>query len=132
MKNKNFIINEEDKKLFEDVFFLVEATDAERFFLWKENDESKRVSWEDIMRGYSIQIGTLDKRPVMVTIFYAMLNGKKIMFYEGTSQVVDHKMIELWIQHFSLNNIRWDNGTRWAHCNAMNFHHCLEAIKESI
>ena len=27
---------------------------------------------------------------------------------------------------------KWDNGTRFARTDAMNFHHCLEAIRESL
>ena len=50
------------------------------------------------------------------------------MFYYGCSQVVDHKMIDDWLRHFTLKTIRWDNGTRWAHCDACNFNACLDAI----
>lgn len=131
-----FYIDPQDKDLFKDVVFLVEASHTEQHFLWKENFYEKTrqfdavKSWEDEGMGHGITIGQLDKRPVCVTMFYAKINGHRVMFYEGTSQVVDHKMIEEWLQHWTLKTVRWDNGHRWAHSDAMNFHHCLDAIQE--
>jgi hypothetical protein len=135
-KKMTFWINPEDKKLFKDVVFLVDASYTEHFFLWKENfHELTRQyyavkTWEDEGMGHSINIGEINKRPVCVTLFYTEINGHRVMFYEGTSQVVDHKMIERWLQHWTLKTIRWDNGHRWAHSDAMNFHHCIDAIQE--
>lgn len=71
------------------------------------------------MSGHWLQIGTVDERPICVSIFYAVLNGKKVMFYEGISQLVDHEMIETW-----RNRYEGEAG----HCNAANFHHCMEAV----
>jgi hypothetical protein len=122
---------EEDAELFEGVEFLVNASDTEKHFLWemyhyKPRFEGQHIKdWKQISMGHGITIGHCDGRPVCVSIFYAILDGHKVAFYDGTSQVVDHKMVEQWLKHHTLEKCRWDNGTRWAHTNAMNFHHCL-------
>lgn len=131
---KLYDFNEEDKKLFKDVVFLVEATYNEQHQFWenyhyKPKYEGLAVkNWEQEGMGRVVTIGEIDKRPVSISIFWAKLNGKRVMFYEGCSQVVDYKMIEDWLHHFTLETIRWDNGHRWAHCDSSNFHHCLDAI----
>lgn len=133
MVKKTFNINSEDKKLFENVSFLVEATYYEQQLLWEKfhyHPDKNSVSvkdWVQDTMGRIVTIGYVDKRPVCVGIFYANLNGKKVAFYEGTSQLVDHQMIKDWLKHWT-SKIRWDNNTRWAHCDAQNFHHCLKAI----
>lgn len=143
MKND---FNKEDKEFFENVVFLVEATSYEYHSLWadysteyltlpyapKEDERlrNRRVDWKQESAGWTISLGVIDKRPICVSINYAILNGKRVMFYYGCSQLVDHQIIENWLKHFT-SNIKWDNGVRWAHCDAFNFHHCLEAIKTS-
>ena len=56
--------------------------------------------------------------------------GETEFVCEAVSRVVDSEMIEKWL----LDNCSpsYDNGTRRAHTNAMNFHHVLDAfdIKE--
>jgi hypothetical protein len=124
---------EQDAELFEGVEFLVQATDTERFLLWceNENDKSERkVKWEQTSRGAGSTLGWLDTRPISVTLFYAVLNGKKVAFYDATSQVTDHAMVDDWLKTHTLDHIRYDNNQRWAHCNAMNFHHCLSYVRD--
>jgi hypothetical protein len=125
----------EDAELFEGVEFLVEASDYEKQTLWERyyykpfNPEAVVKDWQQVSMGHGITIGHLGDRPVCVSIFYAILDGHKVMFYDATSQVVDHAMIDEWLKHHTLEKVRWDNGTRWAHTNAMNFHHCLHYIQ---
>jgi len=113
---------------FKETFFLVEATGCEQHFLWSE--WHKRVKWEEQGMGCTGQIGTLDRRPVMLTFFWARINGKLVGFWDSTSQVVDHKMIEKWLAE-NCTPPKCDNGTRSAQCDAMNFHHCIHAIQEA-
>jgi hypothetical protein len=130
-------IAKEDEKLFKDVVFLVQATDTERYFLWcihADPDSNntrypyQKLQWDQEGLGKIVTIGYLDKRPTCVEISYAKLNGKRVMFYEGCSELVDHDMIRKWLEHWTLETIRWDAGTRWAHCDAMNFGHCIEHV----
>jgi len=86
-----------------------------------------RVDWEEDNMGFFMTIGHLDNRPVCVSFSFAKINGKRVVFYEGTSQLVDHAMIETWFEDnfYPL----YDGGTRHAHCNAENFHHCLDCVE---
>ena len=122
-----FKFNESDSQFFKDVKFLIEADDYSQFALWKEFHELID-NWQEVSCGYNIEIGKLNRRPIVISINYAILNGKKVLFYWGCSQLVDHKMIEDWIKHFTEKTIRWDNNIRWAKCDAMNFHLCLQAL----
>lgn len=115
-----------DEKYFKDVCFIVEATSTERFLLWKEFNST--IKWNHVMKGHGIQIGELNNRPITIDISYAILNGKKVMFYSGCSMLVDHKMLNDWIEHYS-SHLTYDNG-RWAQCDAMNFATCISFIKE--
>lgn len=112
---------------FSETFFLVEASSCEKLYLWKE--WHKRVKWEEQSSGCFGQVGKLSGRPVVISVFWAKIDGRLIGFWESTSQVVDYKMIEKW---FSKNCVppKWD-GTRHARCDAMNFHLCIQAIREA-
>src|SRR5574337_459163 len=122
---------EEDAELFKDVVFLVEATYNEMYSLWLDyyyQPRSKNIpvvkEWEQETIGRIVTIGKLDKRPINVQVWWAKLNGKRVLFYEACSQLVDYKLVEEWLKHFTLDKIRWDNDARWAHCDATNFHLC--------
>lgn len=125
----------QDAELFKDVCFLVEANNHEQHQLWVDHFYKPRAdmprqikNWKEVSMGHGITIGQLDKRPIVVSVNYAYLEGKKVMFYYGCSQLVDHKLIEDWLQYFT-KKIKWDNDTRWAHCDAMNFHLCMDAVQ---
>lgn len=133
LRNKmNF--QEKHEELFKDVVFIVEANSFEKLCLWLDHWHEPRKgylkveSWEDDCGGWFINIGEINGRQINISIFHSYINGKKVMFYECVSQLVDHKMVEEWLKHYSFDKIRWDNNSRWAHCDAMNFHHCIEAI----
>lgn len=135
MKKKFYKYNPKDQELFKDVVFIVECTLNEQQTFWRDYHYKPIYpdvivkSWAQDQLGYTIQIGQLDDRPINICIFFATLDGKKVMFYEAISQVVDYEMVEKWMDHFS-KDIRWDISTRRAKCDSSNFHHCLNAIKE--
>jgi hypothetical protein len=112
--------------------FVVEATSFEVFSLWKENAENSfrrqnSVSWEQ-MDGWIINVGELYGRPCNISTLWVRIEGQLVMFYYPCSQVADSAKTDKWIdEHFSG---RWDNNTRSARCDAMNFHMCLKAIQE--
>lgn len=115
--------------------FVVEATSFETQCLWAENakDSSCRRftprQWEQVNPGWLVTVGELDSRPICVSMSWSRIDGHLVMFWEATSQVVDTVQIEKWLsQHFAG---KWDNGTRQATTNAMNFHHCLNAIDDA-
>lgn len=110
-----------------DADFVVEATHFEKFCLWGENDRERRVTWKDVSSGYMHTVGHLSvnrkKMPVVVSIFFAVLNDKVVAFYEATSQVVDHRMVEKWVESESP---AFAAGNK---CDAMNFHQCLGHVR---
>lgn len=124
-----------DAELFKDVVYLVEATHHEQFVFWQDfydkpkYDGARVKNWEQEMSGQGLTIGYIDDRPVTLTIFWAWLDGFKVMFYDSESQVTDWAMVEKWINHFS-KDIKCDNGYRQARTDSGNFAHCIHAIQE--
>lgn len=106
-----------------ETFYLVEASSCEVFYLWCENDRTKRHRWQEESLGYWWQIGDFGGMPVCCSITWAIINGKRVAFFEGTSQVVDHRMIEAWLKTEFPNA----KGT----VNAMNFHNCAREINQA-
>jgi hypothetical protein len=117
--------------------FVVEASSYEKQSLWEHyaqdsadlipRTSAARVPWIDQNRGWWFQVGRIARRPVVISVFGALLNERPVLFYEATSAVVDWKQIEGWFKENCWPT--WDNGTRRAHCDAMNFHHCLEVVR---
>lgn len=122
------------EELFKDVVFLVEVSDSEQHLLWlihhqeTEGHRRRRVlAWEQESRGVGVTIGRICRRPVVLSLSYAKLNGKRVCFFYACSQLVDHALKDRWLRART-KHITWDGGRRWAHCDGYNFHHCLEAI----
>lgn len=113
--------------------YLVEATNHEWFTLWarwcKYSQECREPifkKWEQL-GGCGITIGCLDKRPVVVSLNWDRLDGFLVCQWEATSQLVDYKMIEEWLdKHYT--RIASDN--RPASCNASNFHSCVREFEK--
>ena len=112
-------------------FFIVKATDNERHTLWLQHSKQGEsriknpVDWQQVSDGRWLQIGTINNRPICMDFFWAWIDGFLICFYYSTSQLFDWKMADEFLEkHFKGT---WDK-TRRAECNAMNFHHCLNAI----
>lgn len=127
--------NKNDAELFKEVAFLVEASHQEYMSFWADFShqsdhprfKDKTVKWEQESLGKTREIGKINERPIVVSILYARLDGRRVAFYEGCSQLVDHAMIRKWLEHFTEMTIRHEG--LWAQCNASNFHHCLHAIE---
>ena len=113
--------------------FVVEATSAEEYFIWQEwaNNSlypvvkpEQRVNWEQL-NGWIITIGELDNRPVVMSVTFNRINGYLVMFWYMCSQVTDSVMAEKWLDE------NFDGGTRRARTDALNFSHCIHAIREA-
>ncbi len=122
----------DDSDVFKDVTYIVEANTFEQLELWSAWHDKPRygisVNWEQVYRGVGVTIGTVDKRPVAVSVTYALIEGQRVMFYYGCSQLVDHQMIDDWVTHYA-GSIRDPDG-RWSHCDAQNFSHCVHSVKD--
>jgi len=66
------------------------AVDADR----SGTPSERRLSWKEHSRGIGLEVGRLDDRPVMVTLFWNTIGGALVCFYHSDSQVVDRRMVE--------------------------------------
>lgn len=106
--------------------FLLEATGNEAHTLWErwcgQSNECRDpiiAKWEQL-GGWLITVGKINERPIAVSLDFNRLDGFLICVWEGTSELVDYKMIKDWLsQHF---HAKTTDGRR-AWCNASNFHH---------
>jgi len=109
---------DEYKEEYKNVVAVCEANSYEMLCLWKENHE--RVVWQEESQGRSIIVGGVtiegERFPVVMCIFCAKLNGKRILFFEATSLVVHHDMVK-----DAIREIVPDRPIR----DAMNFHNVL-------
>jgi hypothetical protein len=105
--------------------FAVEATDYERLCLWREwHDEQRRVTWQEESRGLLVTVGHVGDRPVCVCLCWATIDGRRVVFYHASSQIVDHPTVEAWVRATAMT----PGGT---HTNAMNFHVVAHAIERA-
>lgn len=115
--------------MFKQTEVVVEATDCERLFLWKDyskdaivKTEINRYTWEQMNPGICPKIGELAGFPVCVSCFWNKINGIMVCFWEATSRVVDYEMVKKWV----LGRCR----PTCQSTNAMNFHNAIIYIDE--
>ena len=85
------------------------------------------VTWEQL-DGWLITVGTIGKHPVCISITWNRINGHLVAIWYSCIQVTDCVQAEDWLaKHFTA---KYDEGSRRAWCDAMNFGHCLSALKE--
>lgn len=103
--------------------YVINATHEEEFGIWKEIHET--VRWEQC-HGWIVTLGTVligksrreqERMPVAVSVTWNLLDGHVVAFYEATSMVVDHRMVDQYIR-----------GNCSKHTNATNFHHCAHEL----
>lgn len=109
-----------DQSDFTGVVYLVEATDKEVFSFWDRRDRYGICEWHQANPGLWMQIGSFHGRPIAVTLTFQFIDGHKVCFYDGTSELVDWKMINEWLDKKAPGIKR---------TNASNFHHCLDHIR---
>jgi len=84
---------------------IIEATQDEAFGLWCRYGEDSgythkqgfKRKWQSQSTGFWREIGRVADRPICVSVFFATIDGRRIAFVEGCSQLVDHKMVREWI-----------------------------------
>lgn len=115
---------------FTETRFVVEATSAEQFFLWKEWNE--KCEWIETRETFHVEIGHLGAGPegatlpVCVNGTWAVINGHRILFYHCCSLVTHLDWAREWAME-ACGNPKWDKGIRPAHTDAMNFAHAIES-----
>lgn len=101
------------------VVYIIEATSYEQLALWK--DFKDLVNWKEVTRGGPVPcVGYLDDRPIHITMDIASIHGQHVLFYDPSSQVVDHEQVDAYLAK------QWP-GVRKT--DAMNFHNCAHHCK---
>lgn len=126
--------------------FIVEATSFEQHALWRDHAKENNLNpspgyakytWEQVNPGWLVTVGHLGtakgkgenkKRPVCINVSWNRIDGHLVMFYDQCSQVADSVQTEKWLDENFKG--KYDSRTRRAQCDAMNFGHCLSAIRE--
>lgn len=104
--------------ILEEVDYVLEATSEEFFLLWKVHHD-KVEYWNHLSVCHIVQIGSVDSRPICMTYGYAIINDRKILMWELTSELADYKMADKWLKK-NCQAYRKNKS-----CNASNFHHIL-------
>ena len=116
--NKKYITTGNDfaDQQFAKAVYVVEASRTEQLDLWVANN--KKETWRQKSEGSWFQIGVYNRQPVCVAFTFAEINGKIVVFYDSTSNIVNWELIRKWIKKrcnpYDINN-------RQAQCDAMNF-----------
>lgn len=98
---------------------------------WADDKEPRpRVYWEQIGQGLIETVGVIrigkEEMPVCVSMFWNRLRAKPgdaghlVMFWETTSQVVDHRMVDRWFKENLRKNVQTSD--------AMNFANVIHAV----
>jgi hypothetical protein len=107
--------------------YIVEATINEMHYILHEASQIDGLTVEEARVGTMDVIGTLkvgnQDMPVVVTTFFSKINGHLVAFYEPTSQVVDHRMVDAWISRFEAAKLK-------NKCDASNYAHCIAYCRD--
>ena len=108
--------------------YAVEADSFARQALWEQNERLKITErhlaiqqWEQDSMGLAVQIGEFGGMPVVVSFSWAVLNGKRVCFYEPTSMVTHSGMLDDWLNAHLPDNAKTTN--------ADNFHLCRNFVR---
>lgn len=112
----------EVREFLEGIVGAVEANRFEQMMLWSENRRRETPkTWKEHLSGYGQTIGFVGDMPVFVSLLTAEIEGQKVLFIHPTSQVVDHRMIEAWLNANLPKSAFWSCG-RLNYVDADNFH----------
>lgn len=103
---------------------VVKANSYETMCLWREYHEKLSRPWGAGRSGLMLTVGELADMPVAITLYVNEIDGHRILFLDATSQVVDHRMIEKWMEDKLPPTAFRDGDPRKGvnKTNAMNFH----------
>lgn len=97
---------------------VVDANSFERLCLWQERGEK---TWVDSPFGHWLEIGSCADMPVCVNLSTVVIGGHKILFIDPTSQVVDYRMIDAWLERGMPSSARTKD-QKLNRTDAMNIH----------
>lgn len=88
------------------------------------------VLWLDDLLGTTYVIGYVKQQPVMLMFLWSTISGKRVLFYICVSSIVDQLQIDDWLKENC--RPRYMNGQKLAHCEAINFHACLNFCNDVV
>ncbi len=115
---------------YKKVDYAIEATDNEAFCLWEKNHQTKE--WKQNRFGYMPVVkelkildeqGTVKSVPVTISLNWAVIEGRTVLFYEATSIFVDWEAIQKFVKDNLLN-------PGFTKTNATNAHIVFHAIQD--
>ncbi len=110
--------------VYKDVHGIVEANSFESLELWKYWHQEKGYSWVQNNHSWLVKVGEIVKgKEVWISPVAHIVNGRKILFVDATSSVVDWNMIEDYLKE-NVPSAVTRNKIYLNKENAMNFH-CL-------
>ena len=109
--------------VYKDVHGIVEATGYESLMLWREFHQEQKLSWVQNNAGWLECVGKVGDKEVWISPLAHIVNGRKILFVEATSVVVDWDLIEEYLKK-NVPSAVTRNEIYLNKENAMNFH-CL-------
>ena len=120
----SFGLNDECRDMLAQAVYAIEADSFSRLTLWCEY-EKREHKLEQISHGGSDTVGYIkvdgETMPVCVEVFFYRYRGHLIATYWPTSQVVDHRMVERWLQTWALKST-----------DAMNASHAIHHIDHMV
>lgn len=103
----------------QDVVYMVEANSFETMMIWREHH--KELNWKSVtLGGPMFHLGSINDRPVVLSVDIFSILGRKVMSYNPTSQLVDWVMVEEFLEK------SWPNAKK---TDAMNFHNAIYHIR---
>lgn len=88
----------EMQKFLDGVIGVVDANNYEHLCLWEENKKYSIRTWQEQLGGLLEKVGELDGMPVCISLRVDIVGGQKILFMYPTSMVVDHRLIDKWLE----------------------------------
>lgn len=134
MKTETWKVDHTLKNFLEGTRGVVEATNSEYHWIWREHVHDApqngftKFSWDERSSGMWFNIGSVDNRPICISLRTSTVEGAKILFYEGTSELVDYRMLRDFIEHIVPDTARESDG-HLNHSDAGNFVNVIFEIK---
>jgi len=92
--------------------------------VWAKYHDMWGVPWEQDSLGMYAEIGKVDKRPIVVSVYWANIAERRVAFVEPTSLLVDYGMVEQWCSAVFPNAVTFaDEG---------NFHNIVGVIEDAL
>lgn len=108
----------------------VEANSYEQMCIWQDYHKEHGMSWNARAQGFLETVGHVGDMPVCISLQTVEIDGHKILFYEATSQVVDYRLVEAWLEKTLPDTARDEGRNGYLNrTDAMNFHNVMHSAR---